>query len=1006
MYYISKLKSMIKNYLFLFIAFTNLYIFSVDCFSQNPLRTDTIKSNRADIVITNPQQGQSASIFKDTVLFEENFDKLLQYSQITSNSFFPGNSLMVLPNMFTEFPECKIAKIQARNDTSILSNVTNIFFSESGALFRSPSKGFPQGSILSFNIKTGGSKSTIIINETDTLKLNSSTLKQHIDTLNSYKEYIEIRKESGGSFTIDNLVVKAPQRILIEQDNYQMNDGIISVNGLEPSTKYYVEITNQDGSLSELKSFTTPSKIHDIKTSALSMNSVELSWKNETDSALQIRVEKITNGCDDLMFSQVVANSSNNILEIYNGTGEDVCLKDYKIDFVASGYYPSPANIYYTFTEKDTVRNDSCIILSNRLYGFSGEPLLCFPVVPISTFLAGDDTYVLLKKDGTGDYSDTLDIVGRIKTDLSEDLSSLEFPDKILVRKPNIRTGVKSNPALTDAQNIMNTQWNHYSFGADTLNLTLGRHDSDFIPQYQDAYPTLSMPNETESVLIEGLDSAERYRAIFTMGGEKVASVVFETGRETRAVNSGEWTDPLTWNGHALPKSNDKVVIPKGYTVTIPSGKNVSCAEVELHSDHFTADTTGKAQLILSGGLSTGRFRANISFAKYTADTNGWNLFGLPIDALSRTREETASMFDRDNEDDLYYLNESEGAWIPYVENIQDEHFFKNGLGYLVAYKDTTTLCFEGMMNSENEYILLDNANITAGKGNGYYLCANPYPFNLKAENIQRESIGGLWLLCPQTGQYRALDWNSESDFAIPSFCGFMAKVDDSQNLLRIGKTAFPSAKTALSNKQRLRLQLSSPGGKDELRVYFRSRPETGGNSANTPKLYSIGSAPDLLLDCQDKEWSIFETCNIEDSMDLRIEYLTKTEGEVELKALELPENIYGACLIDTESDSILTDLATANTYRFYTGADKADKAFILRLYKQDKPQGELAIRQDGDLVSVMSEYEVKEMRVFDLRGVCVAVSFTNETRLPQKGCFIISVVTEKETMSSKIIYL
>lgn len=458
MYYISKLKSMIKNYLFLFIAFTNLYIFSVDCFSQNPLRTDTIKSNRADIVIANPQQGQSASIFKDTILFEENFDKLLQYSQITSNSFFPGNPLMVLPNMFTEFPGCKAAKIQARNDTSISSTVTNIFFTESGALFRSPSKGFPQGSILSFNIKTGGSKSTIIINETDTLQLNSSTLKQHIDTLNSYKEYIEIRKESGGSFTIDNLVVKAPQRILIEQDNYQMNNGIISINNLEPSTKYYVEITNQDGSLSELKSFTTPSQIHDIKTSALSMNSIELLWKNETDSALQIRVEKITNGCDDLMFSQVVANSSNNILEIYNGTGEDVCLKDYKVDFVMAGDYTSPNNVYYTFTEKDTIRNDSCIILSNILYGFSGEPLLCFPVVLKQSFQAGNDTYVLLKKDGTGDYSDTLDIVDRIKTDLSEDLSSLEFPDKILVRKPNIRTGVKSNPALTDAQNIMNTQ--------------------------------------------------------------------------------------------------------------------------------------------------------------------------------------------------------------------------------------------------------------------------------------------------------------------------------------------------------------------------------------------------------------------------------------------------------------------------------------------------------------------------------------------------------------------
>lgn len=265
MYYISKLKNMIKNYLFLFIAFTNLYIFSVNCFSQTSLRTDTIKSNRADIVISNPQQGQSASIFKDTILFEENFDKLLQYSQITNYYFHPGTSIMVLPNMFTEFPECKIAKIQARNDASIISNVTNIFFPESGALFRSPSKGFPQGSILSFDIKPSTKRSTIIINETDTLQLNSSTLKQHTDTLNSYKEYIEIRKESGGSFTIDNLVVKAPQRTLIEPDKYHINDGVISITGLEPSTKYYVEITNQDGSLSELKSFTTPSKFTTLR---------------------------------------------------------------------------------------------------------------------------------------------------------------------------------------------------------------------------------------------------------------------------------------------------------------------------------------------------------------------------------------------------------------------------------------------------------------------------------------------------------------------------------------------------------------------------------------------------------------------------------------------------------------------------------------------------------------------------------------------------------------------
>ena len=167
----------------------------------------------------------------------------------------------------------------------------------------------------------------------------------------------------------------------------------------------------------------------------------------------------------DLFFSEYIEGSSNNkYLEIYNGTGADVDLSDYKVVLYSNGS-TTPGN---TLTMSGVLANGATYVIKNSsatLYaGTATESTV--------TYFNGDDA-VTLEKISTSNY---VDIIGRIGEDpgtvwADGTDATLATVNKTLVRKPTVTSGITINPA--EGFPTLSTEW--ISYDIDVVS-DLGSH--------------------------------------------------------------------------------------------------------------------------------------------------------------------------------------------------------------------------------------------------------------------------------------------------------------------------------------------------------------------------------------------------------------------------------------------------------------------------------------------------------------------------------------------------
>lgn len=939
----------------------------------------------------------SISIFKDTLIFEENFENFLS-NQVNNSTPIGGAACLVeIPHSLTQYPGCRAQNIKV-NDT----NWAVLYQGK----FSTPKMNIPQSSIVKVKTNKKDSKRNFLINETE---IELAKNKDSIDyVLPSMCQSIVLETSSSTLF-IDYIKIISPREYLLSE-NWNIVDSNLLINNLLPNTGYYVEITDNQNQVSEKYFLKTKKRNQEIISRIQDPNSVKLEWENCGDcSPTSLSLYKVENATKDLFFSRIAVKSYDFGIEIFNGTGKDICLGDYEVSFYQEGDTTVADNYKskYRFSNKDTIRKDSYIMVLRKLDSLLSYDYLTFPIIGNYATATGNDACLLLKKDSEGNYKDTVDLFGSLGADSG---TVVAYNNTILTRKPVIRQGIKKNLPNSQTE-LYNSEWDSVPFNATNLNDTSLRH-SLATPVTYTCVRDVNLEVPDNELVLSGLESQTKYLCILKRGTDTLFTHTFSTGNIVETQSSGSWSESSVWSGGIVPEDCDKVIVNKGHKITIAEGESVSCSDLVLCSDYSALPMyNDKSELTIEGTFSVNNVEVQASFGKYTENTNGWHLFGVPIDVNSSTKEKIAESFNRGDEDDLYYLDEARYAWIPYLQEFEDTNFFTNTHGYLVAYKDDKTLSFKGDLFLEDSIVLLNNASYNQSVGNGYHLVCNPYPFSVGLNNFTFDSVSGMWLLNPQTGAYVPNDNNQPSDFRIPPFGGVMTKVNSADNRLVLRKKEITTNETnnAKSVVENLKFKLLSDGGYDEVKIYFRNDSDSLYDKYDTYKMFSIGSAPDLYCSINDLSLSIVSLSDLDDSLRLRINVLSKNVGDLKLQLCEYTGDFERVDLLDADSESLVCNLLDDSLYSISYNSANEIRTFDLLLKKrvlspENKEDNEIKYVQIGRSIEIKNPQQIDEVILFDIQGREILRTETEFLTLPCEGSFVIEVKSNGKEYFTKII--
>lgn len=954
--------------------------------------------NTARLSFETPLNNEAVSItvFKDTLIFEENFENFLSDQVISGTTIGAAGCLVEIPQSLTQFPGCKAQNIKVNEQGECY------FFQ--GA-FSTPQMNIPQSSKVLIQMRSTAANVLKINNEAINHAKTSQLLSRTIS--NACNEMI-LSNTTSSTLYIDYIKIISPREVLSAQ-NYAVVNGELLINNLLPNTGYYVEITDNQNQVSEKYFLKTKKRNEELESRIQTSESVILELGNRNDcSATSLSLYKVENPTKDLFFSRIASASSNFGLEIFNGTGADICLGDYEVVFYPQRQCNAGTIMRYRFSENDTIDCGKYVCILNNLTALSHYDYTTFPIKTDNGFLGGNDAFALLKKDAEGNYRDTVDLFGKL---IETSDGTATYKDKILTRKNSIIEGIRTNNAENHEIDI--SEWNVVEFSTENLNSESVKHSLSSPVTYS-LVSTIDLSNVGNSLVLNGLESQTKYLCVLKHGDDTVKTFSFSTGNIIQSIASGDWNNTSVWENGVVPQDFDKVIIRKGDRISITEGLSVRCNELVLQSDYSTAlFDENKSELKINGSLTVGKAEVQAQFDAYTSNANGWNFFAVPIDVRSSSRDEIAASFQRGYEDDLYYLDESKYAWIPYLSEVEDTNFFSNSLGYLVAYQNDKTISFKGDLFLEESINLLSNASYNPSLGNGYHLVSNPYPFSVGLNNFSANNIGGMWLLNPSTGAYIPSDNNNPSSFLIPPFAGIMTKVNDAENSLVLRKNPLVQAKILEDNSKvsALKFRLLSSGGSDELRLYFKDNAIMGYDAYDTYKLFSVGSAPDIYCTIDSNDLSIAAMPILEDSLRLGINVFAKTNEDLQLRLYELEGEFDQIDLINIEDNSLVCSFVTDSICVIPYEQVEKPKNFELVLKKrmsnaENKKVEELKYVQSGKEIEIQYPMSFEQVLVSDVQGKEILKTNQKSFTLPSEGCFVIVVESKGKIYSAKIISL
>ena len=988
------------------------------CLYASAQNTFSIQSVGANSVTINYSIVEDATLYiyeNDTVYYED----FSLFPEITNEAY--NNFLWSLPDSYLKTKGAKGQKVSKIGEEFILAtNLTgfvtgNIDISKALCSDGGVNDGKYICDVKIDVTRKNAKKSLTVKDEGENTIMIFQTTGTNSENYVSTSSNLVLKFSTAASrYALNEIVVTIPQEYCNKQPyGISAENTSYTINDLLPNTNYVLALGEETLSFTTLKEKTLDS-IKEVTT-----NSASVYITNNTPSNKKLKVVKkgnTYNFADDLIISQACYLERQNALEIYNGTGKNVCLKNYSLVMWGTTF-PTNPNIQI-FTEKDSIKHGEAKVVYNALN-------IETPIDGAGSFYYHPFFYcyrpiILLNNN------DTIDVFGNINESLTEpnawncvneEEQTIRASKFVLRRNSDINYGVKHNP--DSGFPTLCTEWtgdnsteesNFRDFGlhtltgtisqADIANISLGTPISESNISLQDGY-----------YQIDNLEEKTYYVAYLVSEDESIVYGYkgFLTKGTTARTTSGEWTDNNWTNGE--PTFNDVVQINNGVDVTVSQGNTAKCNTLIL-KDGASFKNNGTANI--------DTYEIEKSFSGYeskTLSSTGWYLTGIPIEISSDNQTYIAEVLAarEDNEDiDLYFWKEDyteeemQGMWANYKAYDFAEPFFKEGRGYLISYANNTTNSFSGKINDNSSYTLLNNATLSGvGSYYGWHLVANPYSFPISLSQIERTNSTVPSFL-NSSGNYEVLMGAN----TLQPFEGFFVQVNNSANSFVVNKNE-PIAKSSLNDINFISFSINNIDGEDKTYLAF----DTNFTNAlewqtDNHKLLGYGLAPEIYTTFDNENFAVnVIPPTLEDTLNVDLRCIIKQEGEYTLKYRgEIPLSYNKIGLYDRQSGEMLKDFSLDSVYVFSADETMDEDKFILKFIRNSLGGGVLAsshfinISQDNNLVRVYSDEEISLITLYSMDGKEIYKTKDKEIVINKKGFFLLKVKTTNSEKVFKVI--
>lgn len=986
------------------------------CLYTSAQSSFSIQSVGANSVTINYSIVEDATLYiyeNDTVYYED----FSLFPNIVNPAY--NNFLWSLPDSYLKTKGSKAQQIKKGGDgINLIRN--SVFRTSEINLSKTNNNGIYTYHLSVELTKVTGSKNLIVTNNYGN-QIHSTTENFSFDsTRTSPNLYLSFSPNASGrearEYNISKIVVTIPQEYCNKQPKNLSSENIsYTIDGLSSNTNYVLALGEETLSFTTLKEKTLDS------ITTITNNSAKAYLTNNTSQAKKLKVVKkgnTYNFADDLIISEFSYNNETDpirAIELFNGTGRDICLKDYELH-----YYDLSRT--YSFTERDTIRHGEAIVIYSTLDALNSAISDAGKFYCNLSLTYAHKPIILLKNTDTIDLfgGDTLGLLSNIGwtcvNALEETIQTFGFD---LRRNSDINYGVKYNPS--SGFPTLCTEWtgdnstdesNFRDFGLHTLtgtiseediaNISLGTPISESNISLQDGY-----------YQIDNLEEKTYYVAYLVSEDESIVYGYkgFLTKGTTARITSGEWTDSNWTAGE--PTFNDIVQIDNGVQLTVSEGNTAKCNTLIL-KDGASFKNNGVADI--------NTYKIEKSFSGYdskTVSSTGWYLWGVPIKISSENQTYIAEVLDarEDNDDiDLYFWkedytdNESQGMWANYKAYDFAEPFFKEGRGYLISYANNTTNSFSGKINDNSSYTLLDNASLSGvGAYYGWHLVANPYSFPISLSQLERTNSTAPSFL-NSSGNYEVLTGAN----TLQPFEGFFVQVNNLTNSLVVNKNE-PIAKSSLENINFISFSISSIDGEDKTYLAF----DTNFTNAlewqtDNHKLLGYGIAPEIYTTFNDEDFSVnVVPPSMEDTLNVDLRCIIKQEGEYSIKYNgELPIPYNKAELYDRQSGEMLKDFSLDSVYVFSADETMNEDKFLLKFIRNYLGGAYLAsshfinLSQNNNIIKVYSDEEINCITLYSLDGKEIFITKDKEMTINKKGLFLLKVKTLTNEKVFKVIII
>ncbi|MBR1770365.1 MAG: hypothetical protein IJ748_07920 [Bacteroidales bacterium] len=983
-----------KYYIFLLLAFVPILVFS-----QN-ISLQQLTSSSVTIAYSIEAPETLYLYDNDTVYYED-----FAYFPNTNEYQYYEKFLWDIPSSYLRVAGAK-GKILEGNGAIVLSK---------SSVFETPEidieKSF-NGSKYLYNLsvalsKKSGSADLYVSDEGH----SSSFSKSESSNLSHISITFSASTTKSTSYEISKILVTIPKDYCNKR-SVDLTDlsGTYTMDNLSPNSKYVIVLGE------DTLSFTTKKEKTLDSVNKVSDTYAEIYFTDNTNSGKKLKIMNkgsLYNFTDDLIISEVFQKSSDaSLIELYNGTGRDICLKDYKL----KAHRSSTLMAEYTFTDRDTLKHDEALVF------FKSFDKLSAPIENAGKFYIGEDilsNYPIVLMNG----SDTIDFFGNnadTNTSTGWTCGDLKTKGSVLKRKSSVFCGIKTNPKTgfptlcsewtgtnsTSASDFLN-------FGLHTIDATILRADIENI-NIGTEIPVENITLQDGYYTVSDLQPNTFYVAYLTSSdGEIVYGCQsFRTKGLTQRTVSGEWTDENWTEGK--PTYNDIVEIGQNTLVVIPEGTLASCNTLILKDG---------AEIKNNGNLNVKNYQVEKSLLGYeTEDIPGWYLMGLPIIASQDNQSyisTTMSAFEDNDDIDLYYWDEAytdddvQGLWRNFKDYDLSQPFFQQGRGYLVAYAENRLNIFDGKINDEDSYTLLENATRSGEtQYHGWHLAANPYPFSLSLDDIVKENFTPPSLL-KQDGNYQTMT----SRDRIKPFEGFFVQTtEDGNNLFRVNKksnpTSLPVLKSNLDSVKYLSFSVVGEDGSDRLLLAFdNSFSESLDWQTDNHKLTGLGDAPEIYAVFNNEAFAVNVLPSSADTLYIDLRCKIKKGGEYSM--VFTADGVYPyqeVVLQNRKTGEALVDFTNSDTYSFFADQTMEEDGFLLSFARKSVgidrdilTSNFINISQKGRIVKAYSNEPLRLLTLYSSDGKQLLQSDSSEIEIKQTGLFILKVQTTKNEKVFKI---